>query len=90
MAEKHYTFLIANRVENTLVFAGQNDDLATQICIDSGYEKFIWLDEKETPARWSTYDKKTDTFTAPTPEYLFSIGILNELPQAETPKTTVK
>ena len=88
MAEKHYTFLIANRVENTLVFAQQDDDLATRICIESGYDKFIWLGEKEVPHRWATYDKKSDSFTEPTSEYLISIGVLADLP--ETPAQPVK
>jgi hypothetical protein len=74
MAEKHYTFLKANRVENTLVFAEQNDELAQRICSEQGYDQAIWLDDAATPARWSTYDGKT--FTPPTDDYLISIGIL--------------
>lgn len=87
MAEKHYTFLIANRVENTLVFAEQNNDLATQICIEQGYDKYIWLDDNEVPARWATYDKATNKFTPPTDEYLISIGVL---PPQETPIKPLK
>lgn len=83
MAEKHYTFLINNRVENTLVFAEQDDDFATRICIEQGYDKFIWLGEAETPARWATYDKATKTFTDPTEEYLISIGVINPAPKAK-------
>ena len=83
--EKHYTFLIANRVENTLVFAQQHDDLATRICIEKNYDKFIWLDDKEIPPRWSTYDKASNTFTAPTDDYLISIGVLEPTKEV-TPK----
>lgn len=84
--EKHYAFLTANRVENVLVFAQQDDDFATQICIEQNYDKFIWLDEKETPSRWSTYDKASNTFTAPTQDYLISIGIIDPAPKEVSPK----
>ena len=87
--EKHYAFLVANRVENTFVFAEQNDDLATQICIEKNYDKFIWLNDKKTPARWSTYDKATDTFTEPTIEYLVSIGAMQPIVE-EAPTKPVK
>lgn len=83
MAEKHYVFLKDNRVENTLVFAEQNDDLATRICDEQGFDSFIWLNDAETPARWSTYDGTT--FTEPTPQYLYSIGILSVDPDAPAP-----
>jgi len=87
--EKHYTFLVANRVENTLVFAEQDDDLATRICIEYNYDKFIWLGDKNAPARWSEYDKKTDTFTPPTEDYLISIGMITPAPK-EVIEPTVK
>lgn len=87
--EKHYTFLVANRVENTLVFAEQDDDLATRICIEKNYDKFIWLEDKTPPVRWCEYDKKTDKFTPPTNEYLISIGILTPAPK-EVIEPTVK
>lgn len=83
MAEKHYTFLKANRVENTLVFESQDDNFAQRICDENGYDSFIWLDEKPTPSRWSTYDGTT--FTEPTPQYLYSIGILSVDPDAPAP-----
>ena len=80
--EKHYTFIKNGVVENTLVFAEKNDELAQRIADEQGYDSFVWLDEAETPARWSTYDGTT--FTAPTDEYLVSIGIMNP-PVEETP-----
>lgn len=80
--EKHYTFLKNNIVENTLVFAEKNDDLAQRICDEQGYDSFIWLEDKETPKRWSTWDGKK--FTPPTDEYLISIGIMNPIVE-ETP-----
>ena len=79
--EKHYAFLVVNRVENIFVFAEQNDDLATQICIEKNYDKFIWLGDKTPPTKWSEYDKKTDTFTSPTNDYLISIGMLEPTPK---------
>jgi hypothetical protein len=72
--EKYYAFLKNNRVENTLVFAEQNDILAQTIVDEQGYDSFVWLDNAATPARWSTYNGTT--FTEPTDEYLISIGIL--------------
>ena len=74
MAEKHYTFLLNNRVVNTAVFAEQDDELADRVCTEQNYEKAIWLDDKETPAMWSSYDGKS--FTPPTQDYLISIGVL--------------
>lgn len=79
--EKHYTFIKNGVVENTLVFAERNDALAQTIADEQGCDSFVWLDEATTPTRWSTYDGVT--FTNPTPEYLFLIGVLSELP--ETP-----
>jgi hypothetical protein len=84
MAEKHYTFLVNNRVENTLVFAEQDDELAARICKEQNYDKFIWLDDAPTPTRWSEYVKRSNSFIDPTPEYLVSIGVLSELPKAPT------
>ena len=72
--EKHYTFLKNNIVEDTLVFANQNDALAQTIANEKGYDSFIWLDDAVIPARWSTYDGTS--FTPPTEEYLISIGVL--------------
>ena len=83
MAEKHYTFLIANRVENTFVFENKDDNLAQRICDEQGYDEFVWLGEAEVPARWSSYDGTT--FTEPTPQYLYSIGILSVGPDAPAP-----
>ena len=76
MAEKHYVFLKDNRVENTCVFEFEDEQLAIRIAQEQGYDKYIWLDEAEVPHRWSTYDGTT--FTEPTLDYLYSIGISNE------------
>ena len=81
--EKHYTFIKAGRVENILVFAEKNDELAQRIADEQSYDSFVWLNDAETPARWSTYDGTT--FTEPTPQYLYSIGILSVDPDAPAP-----
>lgn len=78
--EKHYTFIKAGRVENTLVFAEKNDELAQRIVDEQGYDSFVWLDEADVPHRWATYDGTT--FTEPTPQYFYSIGVLSVDPDA--------
>ena len=80
--EKHYTFIKNGVVENTLVFAEKNDELAQRIADEQGYDSFVWLDDAETPARWSTYDGTT--FTPPTTEYLISIGVITPMVEAPT------
>lgn len=72
--EKHYAFIKNNRVENTFVFAEQNDILAQTITDEQGYDSFVWLNNAAVPTRWSTYNGVF--FTPPTSEYLISIGIL--------------
>jgi len=85
MAEKHYTFLKDNRVENTLVFAFEDEVLAIRIAQEQGYDKYIWLDEDPVPARWSTWNDSVKIFFPPTEEYLISIGILEPVPDVVTP-----
>jgi hypothetical protein len=63
--DNYYVFLTANKVIGAVAFAEQNDDLATQICIDANYDKFIWLKNSLPPARGATYDKASNVFTAP-------------------------
>lgn len=78
--EKHYTFIKAGHVENTLVFAKQNDELAQTICNENGYDSFVWLDEAEVPHRYASYEN--GVFTEPTPQYLYSVGVLSVDPDA--------
>jgi hypothetical protein len=85
MAEKHYTFIKDGVVENTLVFADKDEALAQRIVEEQGYDSFVWLDEADVPHRWSTYDGKT--FTEPTPQYLYSIGILSVDPDVPVEPT---
>jgi hypothetical protein len=80
--EKHYAFIKDGVVENILVFAERNDALAQTIANEQSYDSFVWLDNAATPARWSTYNGTS--FVSPTAEYLFSIGVLSELPEIST------
>jgi len=76
MAEKHYAFIKNNAVENISVFAEKDDVLAQQIVDENKYDSFVWLNDAETPARWSTWNGTE--FTPPTLDYLYSIGVSNE------------
>ena len=78
--EQHYAFLKNNRVEQVAVFASQDEALADAVAIEHGFDDAVWVGENK-PAMWSTYDGTT--FTAPTNEYLISIGIMN--PAVEEP-----
>ena len=72
--EQHYVFLKNNRVEQVAVFASQDEALADAVATEHGFDDAVWVGET-IPAMWSTYDGTT--FTAPTDEYLISIGIMN-------------
>jgi hypothetical protein len=74
MAELHYAFIKNNVVEQVAVFASQNEELADRVAHEHGFDDAVWVG-KNAPAMWSTYDGTT--FTAPTDEYLISIGIMN-------------
>jgi hypothetical protein len=73
--EQHYVFLKNNRVENIAVFASQDETLADAVAIEQGFDDAIWVGT-DVPAMWSTYDGTT--FTAPTLDYLYEIGIAQE------------
>ena len=72
--EQHYVFLKDNRVANIAVFGSQDEELADRVAQEQGFDDAVWVGET-IPAMWSTYDGTT--FTAPTDEYLISIGIMN-------------
>jgi len=76
--EQHYVFLKNNRVKSIAVFASQDEILADTIAHEHGYDDAVWVGTY-VPAMWSTYDGTT--FTAPTDEYLISIGIMNPKPE---------
>ena len=73
--EQHYVFLKDNRVANIAVFASQDEALADAVAIEQGFDDAVWVGST-IPAMWSTYDGAT--FTAPTLDYLYEIGIANE------------
>jgi hypothetical protein len=78
--EQHYVFLKNNRVANVAVFGSQDEILADAVAQEQGFDDAVWVGST-IPAMWSTYDGTT--FTAPTNEYLISIGIMN--PAVEEP-----
>ena len=78
--EQHYVFLKSNRVEQVAVFASQDEALADAVAHEQGFDDAVWVGE-DKPMMWSTYDGTT--FTAPTDEYLISIGIMQ--PPVEEP-----
>jgi hypothetical protein len=79
--EQHYVFLKNNRVENIAVFGSKDEGLADRVAQEQGFDDAVWVGE-DKPAMWSTYDGTT--FTAPTNEYLISIGIMNPVVEEPT------
>ena len=73
--EQHYVFLKDNRVANIAVFASKDEALADAVAIEQGFDDAVWVGST-IPAMWSTYDGTT--FTEPTLDYLYEIGIANE------------
>jgi hypothetical protein len=73
--EQHYVFLKDNRVVQVAVFASQDEALADAIAIEQGFDDAVWVGET-IPAMWSSYDGTS--FTPPTIDYLYEIGISNE------------
>lgn len=82
MVEKHFVFLKDNRVEQIAVFESQDEELADAVAHTHGFDDALWIGEDPIPARWSTYDPTTGEFTLPTPQYLYSIDILPNDPDA--------
>jgi hypothetical protein len=73
--EQHYVFLKNNRVANIAVFASQDEALADAVAIEHGFDDAVWVGES-IPAMYSSYDGAT--FTPPTLDYLYEIGIAVE------------
>ena len=76
--EKHFVFLKDNVVEQIAVFASQDEELADSIAHEQGYDDALWIGEDPVPTRWSTYNPTTKTFTEPTLDYLYEIGVAQE------------
>jgi hypothetical protein len=73
--EQHYVFLKNNRVEQIAVFASQDEVLADAVAQEHGFDDAVWVGET-IPAMYSSYDGTS--FTAPTLDYLYEIGISSE------------
>ena len=73
--EQHYVFLKDNRVANIAVFGSKDEELADRVAHEQGFDDAVWVGE-DKPVMWSTYDGTT--FTAPTLDYLYEIGIAQE------------
>jgi hypothetical protein len=70
--EQHYVFLKDSRVANIAVFASQDEALADAVAQEHGFDDAIWVGT-DVPTMWSTYDGTS--FTPPTLDYLYEIGI---------------
>jgi hypothetical protein len=73
--EQHYVFIKNNRVANIAVFASQDEALADAVAREQGFDDAVWVGT-DVPAMWSIYDGTT--FTAPTLDYLYEIGVAQE------------
>ena len=74
--EKHYAFLKDNRVMLIAVFESENTEVADLVKSDHGFDSYVWLGNSLIPHLYSSYDGTT--FTDPTLDYLYSIGISSE------------
>lgn len=79
--EQYYVFLKNNQVENIAVFGSKDKELADRIAQEQGFDDAVWVGE-DKPVMWATYDN--GVFTAPTDEYLISIGIMNPVVEEPT------
>lgn len=73
--EQHYVFLKDNRVAQIAVFGSKDEELADRIAQEQGFDDAVWVGENK-PAMFSLYDGTT--FTEPTLDYLYEIGIAQE------------
>lgn len=73
--EQHYAFIKNNRVVNIAVFANQDEELADRVAVEQGFDDAVWVGTNP-PAMYSSYDGKT--FTEPTLDYLYEIGVARE------------
>ena len=73
--EQHYVFIKDNRVVQVAVFALQDEALADRVAREHGFDDAVWVGT-DAPVMWSTYDGTT--FTVPTLDYLYEIGVEQE------------
>ena len=74
--EKHYAFIKDNHVWLIAVFESENTEVADLVKSDHGFDSYVWLGDSPIPHLYSSYDGTT--FTNPTLDYLYSIGISSE------------
>lgn len=75
MAEEFYVFIKDNVVKEIALFASKDENLADRIAVEKDYDDAVWVGENK-PVMYSFYDGTT--FTAPTLDYLYEIGIAQE------------
>lgn len=75
MVEEFYVFIKDNVVKEIALFASKDENLADRIAVEKGYDDAVWVGENK-PVMYSSYDGTT--FTAPTLDYLYEIGIAQE------------
>ena len=71
----HYAFIKNNRVEDIYTFAAEDQKTANDVIATFGYDSAVFVGDN-IPAKHASYDGTT--FTAPTLDYLYSIGVSNE------------
>jgi hypothetical protein len=81
LTECEHAFIKNGVVEHIFLFdeSAHGTDLLERVKEEQGCDTVVCLcDHGSKVTRWSTYDAKTKTFTEPTLDYLYSIGIANE------------
>lgn len=74
MNKIHCVFIKDSRVANVAVFETQDDLTADNIIQEHGYDDKVWVTDS-VPEMYSKWDG--NTFEKATPEYLFSIGVID-------------
>jgi hypothetical protein len=74
--EKHYAFIKDSRVSLIALFESENTEVADLVKSDQGFDSYVWLGDSPIPHLYSSYDGIS--FTAPTIDYLYEIGISQE------------
>jgi len=71
----HYAFIKDGHVAEIHTFAAEDQKTANDVVAEFGYDSAVFVGES-VPAKHSSYDGTT--FTEPTLDYLYSIGVSNE------------
>ena len=70
----HYAFIKDGHVAEIHTFAAEDQKTANDVVAEFGYDSAVFVGES-VPAKHSSYDGTT--FTEPTLDYLYSIGVSN-------------